>query len=398
MTEFTMPLSGIRVLDFAQYLAGPAAALRLADLGADVIKVERPDGGDACRQLVIADQKIDETSLLFHTINRNKRSFAANLKLAEDLEKVKTLIQSADVMIHNFRPNVMERIGLDYKTVADLNPKMIYATVTGYGANGPWRDKPGQDLLVQAMSGLTWLSGDRDQGPVPVGLAVMDIITGQHLIQGILAALVRRGISAQGALVEVDMMSSAMDLQFEQITSFLREANTQPLRSAVANASVHAPAPYGIFPTTDGYLALAMASISQLADLLDCPALQPYADPAMAYRLRDQIKTELQKHLSTQTTRHWLNRLEPADIWCADVFDWPTLFKTEGFQVLDLLQEIGIKSQGVGVESQAVGAESTNSLQTTRCPIRIDGRILKSARGAPVLGEHTKEIMNESTG
>lgn len=367
-------------MDFAQFLAGPAAALRLADLGADVIKIERPQGGDLCRQLVVADQKIGDDSLLFHTINRNKKGAAADLKNPEDLERVKKLIKTADVMIHNFRPGVMERIGLGYDTVSQLNPRLVYGTVTGYGTTGPWVKKPGQDLLVQAMTGLTWLSGNQDQGPVPVGFAVLDMTCGNHLAQGILAALLRRASTGKGALVEVDLMSSALDIQFEGLTSYLNGPDQQPKRSAVAHANVHTGAPYGIYETADGYMAIAMAAIAQLAKLLDCPALKPYGDPNITFTQRDSIKAVLQEHVIKQTSRHWLDLLEPADVWCAEVFDWPRLIKEEGFKSLAPLQEIETKTGEI--------------LRTTRCPIRIDGQVLTSSRGAPALGADTAEVFD----
>lgn len=379
MTDITLPLDGIRVLDFAQFMVGPMAALRLADLGAEVIKVERPKGGDLCRQLVIADQTFEDDSLLFHTINRNKQSVAADLKNEDDLECVRDLIRSADVMIHNFRPGVMERIGLGHDDVSALNPRLVYAAVTGYGEKGPWRNKPGQDLLVQALTGLPWLSGDRADPPVPVGLPVIDITTGNHLVQGILAALIRRGVTGEGGLVEVDLMSSALDLQFEPFTAFLNGLSSQPERSAVANANPLGTAPYGLYRCADGHLALAMTPISRLAELLDCPELAPYHDPAIAFKKRDEIKAVLADHLSTQTVRHWLDRLEPADIWCAEVLDWPGLMETEGFQALDALQEV----------KGAFG----QTMQALRCPIRIDGQTLTSSKGAPTLGADTDALL-----
>ncbi|RMD92404.1 MAG: CoA transferase [Alphaproteobacteria bacterium] len=369
------PLAGLRVLDFAQFLAGPLAALRLADLGAEVIKVERPQGGDLCRSLVIAGQKVGPDSLLFHTINRNKASVAADLKDPADLERVRALIRSADVMIHNFRPGVMERIGLDYAQVRDLNPGIVYGSVTGYGASGPWAGRPGQDLLAQALSGMTWLSGNRDDGPVPVGFAVLDIACGNHLVQGILAALLRRGVTGEGALVEVDLLSSALDMQFELLTAWLNGDGAMFERSAIANANVAVAAPYGIYACAEGHLALAMTPIPKLAELLDCPALAPYARPEQAFEQRDEIKAILAAHLATRPVRHWLDRLMPADVWCAEVLDWPQLAQTEAFRALDMVQEIA--------------APAGQRLRTTRCPIRIDGQALTSSVGAPALGADT---------
>lgn len=372
------PLEGLLVLDFSQFLAGPSCALRLADFGAEVIKIERPQSGDLCRGLTIADLKFEGDSALFHTINRGKKSFAADLKDPADQTRVAALIDRADVLIHNFRPGVMERLGFGFGAVQARNPRVVYATVTGYGERGPWRDKPGQDLLVQSLSGFAWLSGNADQGPVPAGVSVTDMAAGAHLVQGILAALIRRGVTGKGGRVEVSLMESALDLQFEQFTTFLNTGKEQPRRSAVNNANVSIAAPYGIYQTADGYLGVAMTPIARLTDLIGCAALAPYADPSRAFADRDAIKAILARHLETQTTAHWLSLLEPEGIWCADVYDWPTLTAHPGFTELDLVQEV----EGAG------GAR----LATTRCPIRIDGVVLKSPRAAPRLGADTAAV------
>ena len=194
------PLEGLTVLEFAQYMAAPSAGLRLADLGARVIKIERPKSGEGGRQIAIKNLFVDVDSLVFHTINRNKESFAADLKNPEDLATVKRLIARADVLDPQLPPwrHGENRAGLGVRR--QLNPRIIYGEVTGYGDEGPWKDKPGQDLLLQSLSGLTWLSGNADQGPVPMGLAVVDILCGSHLVQGILAALIRRAKTQKGAL------------------------------------------------------------------------------------------------------------------------------------------------------------------------------------------------------
>src|SRR5690606_6807915 len=162
-----LPLRGLVVLELSQYLSGPSAGLRLADLGARVIKIERPRGGDPCRKLSIKNLWVGEDALNFHTINRNKESFTADLKSPEDLELVKKLLLKADVITHNFRPGVMEKLGLAYSDVQRINPRIIYAEITGYGKEGPWKDKPGQDLLLQSLSGLTYTTGDGNDGPIP---------------------------------------------------------------------------------------------------------------------------------------------------------------------------------------------------------------------------------------
>src|SRR4051812_47852939 len=151
-----LPLKGLTVLEFSQYLSGPSAGLRLADLGARVIKIERPVSGDACRKLAIKDLWVDDSSLLFHTINRNKESYCADLRNANDLEDLKKIIAKADVMIHNFRPGVMKKCGLDFDSVRSINNGLVYAEISGYGKQGPWKDKAGQDLLLQSMTGLAY--------------------------------------------------------------------------------------------------------------------------------------------------------------------------------------------------------------------------------------------------
>jgi CoA:oxalate CoA-transferase len=376
-----LPLDGLLVLDLSQFLAGPSAALRLADLGARVIKIERPGVGDLCRQLYISNLELDGDSTLFHTINRNKQSFSADLKDPDDLEKVRRLVAKADVLIQSFRPGIIHRIGLDYDSVKAINPEIVYGTVTGYGEAGPWRDKPGQDLLAQSLSGLVWLNGDSDQPPVPVGLAVADILAGAHLVQGILACLVRRGITGEGGLVETSLLESVLDFQFEVLTTHLNDGGKLPERAEVNNAHAYLGAPYGIYETADGFIAIAMGSVPRLGELLDLPALLAYENPKTWFTARDEIKALLAQHIKKQNSQHWLDMLEPADVWCADVFTWPRLLEHEAFEVLDMIQE--------------VHRDDKVSLRTTRCPIRIDGEVLKSPIGAPRIGADDNEISEE---
>jgi len=375
------PLEGLLVLDFAQFLAGPWAATRLADLGARVIKIERPGTGDIGRQLYISNLALDGDSTLFHSINRNKQSYAADLKNPADLAKVKQLVARADVLIQNFRPGVMERIGLGPLDCAAHNPRLVYGVVTGYGREGPWTGKPGQDLLVQALSGLTFLNGNADQPPMAFGLAAADLTASAHLVQGILAALVRRGTTGRGGLVEVSLLESILDLQFEVTTTFLNDGGREPQRGGLNNAHAYLGAPYGIYATADGFLALAMGSVVRLGELLALPALKNFSDPATWFTQRDEIKTLIAAHLVTHPTAHWLARLEPADYWCAEVLSWKKLWATDAFRALDFVQD--------------VTRENGPTLRTTRCPITIDGERFKSPLGAPRVGQHTRQIQME---
>jgi len=374
----TLPLNGLVVLEFSQYLSGPSAGLRLADLGARVIKIEKPGSGDAGRKLSIKDLWVDNNSLLFHTVNRNKESFAADLKNESDLKTIKKLIGKADVMIHNFRPGVMKKIGLDYTAARKINEKIIYGEISGYGVQGPWKDKPGQDLLLQSMTGLAYTTGNANNGPVPFGIAIADILCGAQLVQGILAALVRRQKKGMGALIEISLLETLLDFQFELLTTYY-SSNKQPERSYISNGHPLLSAPYGIYTTADGHLALAMMDITALAKAINCKALAAFSND-QAFTERDVIKDILVKHLSGQTTAHWLNNLQQQGLWAMEVLDWEKMMQHEAYKKLDMEQII--YSNG-------------KKIITTRCPVRINGQKLFAAAPAPQVGEHNKKIYKD---
>ncbi|MFC4211009.1 CaiB/BaiF CoA transferase family protein [Pedobacter lithocola] len=375
------PLEDYLIIDFSQFLSGPSASLRLADMGARVIKIERLGVGDICRTLYTSNLIMNGESSVFHAINRNKESFEVDLKNDEDCEMVRELLKKADVMIHNFRPGVMKRLGFDYQSVIALNPSIVYGEISGYGNEGEWKNKPGQDLLLQSVTGLTSLTGNADSGPVAMGLSIIDMLAGAHLAQGLLACLYRKAIKGEGGFVQVSMMESAYDFQFETITTFMNDGGQLPERSKKNNANAYLGAPYGIYQTENGYLALAMGSIPQLGSLLACDRLLDFTAIEEAFDKRDEIKTILANHLLTETTEKWLSILEPADIWCADVLNWNALMEHEGFKVLNMIQQVEM-IDGYRYE-------------TTRCPIRIDGELLTSPKGSPKLGQDNQKIIKE---
>jgi len=373
-----LPLTGLTVLEFSQYLSGPSAGLRLADLGARVIKIERPKGGDACRRLAIKDLWADDgSSLLFHTINRNKESFAADLKNPDDLVLIKKLIQHADVITHNFRPGVMDKVGLNYESVKAINPKIIYAEVTGYGKTGPWKNRPGQDLLLQSMSGLVYTSGNENDNPIPFGIAIADIICGAHLVQGILAALIRRNKKGVGALIELSLIESLLDFQFELLTTYYTSKQL-PRRSAENNAHPLLSAPYGIYATTDGFIAIAMVSIQKLGTALGNPRLAAFSQDD-TFSSRDEIKNILSKHLAKECSSYWIQKLHSGNIWAMEVLDWNKIKEHPAYKALQMEQHI-VTTNG-------------KEIITTRCPIRINGERLFSGVPAPELGAHNKKII-----
>ncbi len=382
MSESELPLSGLVVVDMSQFLSGPYCSLRLMDLGARVIKIERPDGGDLSRRLYLSDTEIGGDSTIFHAINRGKDSLAIDLKNPDDLAALKKLLAQADVVIQNFRPGVIKRLGLDYEAAQEINPRLVYASISGYGEEGPWIGRPGQDLLAQARSGLMWLNGDEGQGPVPFGLAVADMLAGAAAAQGILAALVRRGITNKGSHVETSLLEALVDFQFEVLTTHLNDGRRLPKRSDFRSAHAYLAAPYGVYPAADGYLAIAMMPIAKLAPLLEADTLAPFADdPKSAFANRDDIKRLIADRIAEKTVDEWLAILEPADIWCARVLNWEELLASEGFLTLDMLQ--------------TVTREDDVSITTTRSPLRINGQRAKVARAAPRIGENSKEIREE---
>ena len=379
--KMSRPLEGLTVLEFSQFLSGPYAGLRLSDLGARVIKIERPEVGDLCRTLYISDTDLEGDSTLFHAINRNKESFAANLKDPKDLDLVKKLITKADIITQNFRPGVIEKIGLDYESVKKINSKIVYGSISGYGSEGPWKDLPGQDLLAQSRTGLVWLNGNGGEAPTPMGLAVADMLAGHSLVEGILSAVIKRFRTNEGSHIETSLVEALLDFQFEVLTTYFNDGNRKPVRSKYNNAHAYLSAPYGIYQTKDGYVAIAMTPLPKLGELLDLDFLKNMNDQKKWFTERDEIKKKIGDWVSQQTTSHILSILEPADIWCAEVLDWEKMLKHEGFKILDMTQRI-------------IGVDGLN-IETLRCPIRVNGKIFKSEKAAPKVGQDNEKIIAE---
>ena len=374
-----LPLEGLIVLEFSQYLSGPSAGLRLADLGARVIKIERPGSGDPSRKLAVKNLWVGDDALNFHAINRNKESFTANLKDPEDLEMVKKLIRKADVITHNFRPGVMEKNGLGYSDVKLINERIVYAEITGYGKRGPWKAKPGQDLLIQSLSGLAFTTGDEDDGPMPFGLSIIDSVCGIHAVQGILAALIRRQKTNAGAFIELSLLESALSFQFELFTTHYHSKNGIR-RSRVNNGNPLLGAPYGIYKTADGYIALAMMNMDLLKEALKMEQLGSYFQEDI-FEKRDEIKAIIATHLIAETTDCWLKRLAAQGLWASEVNDWDMLTKTALYKATQM--ELNVDPGG------------NRNFVTTRNPVKINGEPVVSDKPAPLLGEHTAAIKKE---
>lgn len=370
------------MLDLSQFLSGPYCALRLGDLGARVIKIERPDGGDLTRRLYLSDTDLGGDSTLFHAINRGKESLALDLKDAGDVARLMRLAARADVVVQNFRPGVAERLRIGAEALRAVNPRLVVAGISGWGGPGEWEALPGQDLLAQARSGLMWLTGNAGDGPVPMGLAVADILAGAAAVQGVLAALVRRGVTGAGATVETSLLEALLDLQFEVLTTHLNDGGRLPVRAAARGAHAYLAAPYGVYRVRDGWLAIAMTPLPRLGALLALEGREGWDPGADGFADRDRLGAVIAARLAEGTVAEWRAILEPADIWCAEVLDWPRLMESATFRGLGMVQEV-MRGDGMG-------------LWTLRAPIRVDGaRPPGNGRGAPQVGEHSARLRAE---
>ena len=373
-------LLGVRVLSFTQFLLGPSGVQFLADLGADVIKVEPPGGKLWERNWAGCDLYLNGMSSFFLSTHRNQRSLALDLKHREGQAVARRLIETADVLVQNFRPGVMARFGLDYERAKEINPRLVYVSASGYGERSPYRDRPGQDLLLQALSGLASISGRAGQPPTPVGTAVVDQHGATILAMGTLAGLLERHRTGQGVHVEVSMLRAALDLQLEIVTYFLNGARLQ--KSPTPLASMFHPGPYGVYETSDGHVVLSMSPLKALQAALDLPTLAPYAAVPYNFARREEIARLLEPIMRTRTSAEWVDRLVPRGVWVAPVRTHAETFADPGFQAADLVEEVDHPVAG--------------RVRLLRFPLEFSTGRSGSRRPAPLPGEHTDEILREA--
>jgi crotonobetainyl-CoA:carnitine CoA-transferase CaiB-like acyl-CoA transferase len=272
-----MLLTGIKIVSFCHFLQGPAGAQYLADMGADVIKVEPIEGAHE-RRWSGADVYVEGISGFYLCANRNKRSIGIDLKCAQGKEVARRLIAAADVAMENFRPGVFAKLGFDEAALAEINPNLIFASASGFGSTGPLAQKPGQDLLAQARSGLISVTGTPEQGPTPVGAAIVDQHGGALLAMGVLGALVRRLREGRGARVEASLINSAIDLQSEPLVNYFAAGKTREvLKRDKHLATWFHGAPYGVYPARDGHIVVSLCDATMLADALESEALRELA-------------------------------------------------------------------------------------------------------------------------
>ena len=371
------PLEHLRVLDFTALLQGPAATQMLADLGADVVKVERPDG-EWMRHWGIYDSHSHGETDAFLAFNRNKRSVAADLRDAHTVERLLELGERADVVVENFRPGVMDRLGLGYEAFNSRNPRVIYAAASGYGTSGPYVDRPGQDYLVQALTGAMWLTGRRDDPPFPIGLAVADQVAGLHLVIAILAGLQSRERTGMGQRVDIDLLSCMLAMQQQELTVFLNHG--EPLERPAENVGhVGITAPAGVYETADGFLMLAMFPCPVLGEILGLEWLNQYDTNQKMLEGRDEVHLRLSKHFAQKPTAEWIDLLGPHDVWCAPVQTHDQILTDPQIAHKELIWEVPV-------------GEGEGTYLTIGSPLNFSATPPGLRRGAPRVGAHTEEF------
>ncbi|HEX9015294.1 MAG TPA: CaiB/BaiF CoA-transferase family protein [Chloroflexota bacterium] len=372
-------LSGIKVLSFTQFLLGPVAVQYLSDLGADVIKIEPPNGAFE-RGWSGPDAFLNGVSVFFLASHRNARDLTLNLKHPAGQAIARKLAAGADVLVQNFRPGVMERMGLGYEDVRKVNPRIIYAVASGYGSDSPFRDLPGQDLLMQALSGLIAITGRAGEPPVAPGSTIVDHHCATLLAMGILAALFHRERTGEGQRVEIAMLRGALDLQVEPLTFFLNGTTIERPEERLAT-SYHG-APYGVYQTKDGYIVLALNPIKTIRQALGgLPELEPYEDPHLAFQKKNEIRRILDPCFKQWTSDEAVSLLQGCGVWCARVNNYEQALADPAVRFLDPIIEVDHPQAG--------------KLKLVKHPVTYSSGEPELQRVPPSLGEHTDEILGE---
>lgn len=372
-------LEGIKVLSFTHFLQGPAAAQMLADVGADVIKIEPPSGAFE-RNWSGLDAFVEGVSVFFLLGNRNQRSISLNLRDERAKEIVWRLIREADVLIENYRPGVLQKMGFGYEDVHAINPRLVYCSCTGYGSSGPYSKRPGQDLLLQAMSGMTMLSGQADSPPTPFGAAIVDQHAAALGAFGVLAALQARERTGTGALVESNLLNAALDLQTEPLTYYMNKGPLWPRTQPPSGSRFH-PAPYGIYGTLDGWIAISLTPIEKLAVALDSPSLAAFDDPKDNVRHRDEVNRIVHEALAARPTEQWMNIFQEHAIWYAPV---------NGYEQVEADPQVAHNKMIIQTKHPQAGP-----VRLLAHPVRYDGAVPALTRQPPAQGEHTREVLAE---
>lgn len=372
-------LEGIKILSFTHFLQGPSAVQILADLGADVIKIE-PTNGSYERNWSGFDAYVGDLSVFFALANRNQRSLAIDIKSDEGKAIIDKLIQQSDVLVENFRPGVLERLGFGFEKVQKMNSRMVYCSLSGYGTTGPYKNRPGQDLLVQAMSGLGTLSGSHDSPPTLVGTAIVDQHAAVLGALGIIAALYERNQTGTGKKVDSNLLNAALDLQIEPLNYYL---NKGPLweRSSSGIATTFHQSPYGVFATKDDWIAISLTPIDKLKAAFGDGSLDPYTLSDQFHK-REEVNSVIAGVIKQKPFDEWASIFDKLGIWYAPVNDYSKIVKDEQVEHNEMI---------ITIEHPDVG-----ELRLLNHPIRFNGQPPTiNHKYPPRLGEHSFEILKD---
>jgi formyl-CoA transferase len=377
MSQTTL-LDGITVLDVTQVMAGPYCAMLLCDMGARVIKVE-PPGGDSTRVMA---GSIGTDSAAFNAVNRGKLGIVLDLQRPAGRNALRRLAREADIFIENYRPGVMTRLGLDYGTLAAENPRLIYASISGYGATGPAAAKGGFDLVAQGVSGIMSVTGEPERPPVKVGLPITDLGAGLFALSAILAALHWRASSNRGQHIDTSLLEAGIALSVWEATEYFSGRLPQPLGSAHRMS-----APYQAFRCADGYITIGAANdrtFARLATLLDHGEWlddQRFATDAARVAHREVLAALIEAVTARRSCADWLAALDAAGIPCGPIHDYAQVFADP---------QVVARHMAVPVDHPTLGR-----LQTLGTPIKMSATPLEIGRRAPLLGEHTDQVLRE---
>jgi crotonobetainyl-CoA:carnitine CoA-transferase CaiB-like acyl-CoA transferase len=385
--EFRMPkinasaaLSRFRVLDLSRVRAGPTCVRMLADFGADVIRIEPPPGIDPNEGMFAADRMSGD----FQNLNRNKRSLSLNLKIPEGLAVFKRLVKHADVVVENWRPDVKRRLGVDYEALSAINPRIILASISGFGQDGPYAGRPGFDQIIQGMGGLMSVTGLPGQGPVRAGLAVADSSTGLYTAIGILTALLEREQSGRGQWVHASLLHSQIAMMDFQVARYLND-NDVPVQEGNDHPT---SSPMGLFQAADGFVNLGAAGEGnwrRFCAVVECPGWLAEADFAtekLRVRNRRRLNDEIQQVFREKPVAHWVDILNAAGVPAGPVYDVPQMFDDEQIKHLRVSAQVDTRE---GVARHFV----TQPVTLERTPAQV-------AATAPGWGEHTDELLTEA--
>jgi crotonobetainyl-CoA:carnitine CoA-transferase CaiB-like acyl-CoA transferase len=350
-------------------------------MGAEIIKIEPPKG-DWMRAFALGNVYKEGESASFLSFNRNKRSISIDIKRPGALDVVRRLVANSDVVVENFRPGVMDRLGIGYEALKEVNPRIIYCASSGFGPTGPYVTRPGQDLLIQSMTGFPAMTGRRQDPPTPSPVGIADLVASQHIVYGILAALYSREKTGKGQRVDVSLYNSLLALMIQELTTYLNGGGWLD-RSRTGIPCPYLGAPYGLYRTADNWIAIAMNPVNQLARLIGVSGYE-HIDSKNQMEGGDEIKEAFQVAFLTKTTAEWLDILLAEDIWCGPLYTFMDVEEDPQVRENEMI---------ISYDHPLVG-----EVRTVGIPVKFHGTPSEVTRPAPLLGQHTDEILKDVGG